>query len=297
MAGERMTRYPSLYTDELRVRLASYVGVPPASIVTGCGSDQVLDCAMRAFAEPGDRVAHMDPSFVIIPTFARLSGLEPVGVPLTRTFDLDAERMLDTGARIMYLCSPNNPTGTLASRAAIERVIERAPGLVILDEAYAEFSGVSLAAEAATSGKLVVTRTLSKAFGLAGMRVGYGIATAELVRELTKARGPYTVTSASEATAVAALTHDLGWMRTHAAEAVANREKLIAALRARGLIALPSAANFVLVPTPRALELALALRRRGIAVRAFSGLPVVGDAIRMTVGPWPLMERVLKAIA
>jgi histidinol-phosphate/aromatic aminotransferase/cobyric acid decarboxylase-like protein len=204
--------------------------------------------------------------------------------------------MLDSGARIMYLCSPNNPTGTLASRAAIDRVLERATGLVIVDEAYAEFSGVSLAAEAAGHGRLLVVRTLSKAFGLAGMRVGYGIGTPELVRELTKARGPYSVTSAGEAAAVAALTHDLGWMRTHAAEAVANRDRFITALATRGLVALPSAANFVLVPTPRAGDIALALRRRGIAVRAFADLPVVGDAMRMTVGPWTTMERVLKAL-
>jgi histidinol-phosphate aminotransferase len=296
LAGERMTRYPSLYADELLARLASYVGVASAAIVTGCGSDQVLDCAMRAFAEPGDRVAHMDPSFVIIPTFARLSGLEPVGVPLTKDFDLDADRMLDTGARIIYLCSPNNPTGTLASRAAIERVLERATGLVILDEAYAEFSGVSLAAEAPAHGRLLVVRTMSKAFALAGMRVGYGIGAPELVRELTKVRGPYTVTAPSEAAATAALTHDLGWMRAHAAEAVTNRERFVSALATRGLVALPSAANFILVPSPRAKEIALALRKRGIAVRAFTALPVVGDAIRLTIGPWPTMERVLKAL-
>ena len=296
LAGEKMTRYPTLYCDELRERLASYVGATTESLITGCGSDQVLDCAMRAFADPGDRVAHMDPSFLIIPTFARLSGLEPVGVPLTRNMDLDAERMLDTGARIIYLCSPNNPTGTMISREAIDRVLERAPGLVILDEAYAEFSGVSYAADAAAHGRLRVVRTMSKAFGLAGLRIGYGIAAPVLVSEMTKVRGPFTVSAAAEAVATAVLTHDLAWMRAHAAQATANRDRMATALSSRGLTALPSAANFLLVPTPRAREMAVALHRRGVAVRAFSKLPVVGDAMRLTIGPWPMMEKVLEAI-
>ncbi|MHB1225468.1 MAG: aminotransferase class I/II-fold pyridoxal phosphate-dependent enzyme, partial [Gemmatimonadaceae bacterium] len=130
-----VTRYPSLYAVELKGALAGRAGVTAEMIVTGCGSDDVLDSAIRAFAEPGDRVAVPDPSFAMIPIFARMNGLEPVLVPLRDGTALDADAMLATGARIIYLCSPNNPTGNLLDPDDVARVVRDAPGMVILDEA------------------------------------------------------------------------------------------------------------------------------------------------------------------
>jgi histidinol-phosphate aminotransferase len=265
----------------------------------------VIDCAIRAFAEPGDRIAYQDPSFVMVPVFGRLNGLELVPVPLTDAYDADAAALLAAGARVTYLCSPNNPTATTISRAAVERVVRDASGLVILDEAYAEFADDSLTAEAPAAGRLLATRTLSKAFGLAGLRVGYGVGARALVAEVEKARGPFKVNALAERAAVAALTEDVAWVRERAALARASRARFADALGALGLAALPSAANFVLVPVREAAAAARRMRALGVGVRAFGGLPPVsaplrasgGGALRITVGPWPLMERALDALA
>ena len=294
--AEAASRYPTLYAHELKVPLAAMLGVAPEQLVTGCGSDDVLDSAMRAFAEPGDRVAFPVPTFSMIPTFARMNGLEPVGVPLRpgAGWDADADALLATGARITYLCSPNNPTGTLVAPETIARVIERAAGLVIVDEAYAEFAKASVAGEAPGWGNVLVTRTFSKAFGLAGLRVGYGIGAERLVREVEKARGPYMVNATAQRAVLAAL-EERDWVAAKAAKAVEHREWLGAELRVAGLDVLPSSANFLLARVRDAGSLARRLRDRGVLVRALRALPVVGDALRVGVGPWETMTAVASA--
>ena len=137
VGAECLARYPSAYGSALKGAIAGYAGCAPEQVVTGCGSDDVIDCTLRAFAGPGERVAFADTTFVMLPIYARTNGLEPVAVPLTLDGDLDAEAMLATKARVLYLCTPNNPTGTPASRAAVQRVLDGAPGLVVIDEACA----------------------------------------------------------------------------------------------------------------------------------------------------------------
>lgn len=291
---EAVTRYPVLYARTLRSAIARYVGARADEVTTGCGSDDVLDSIIRAFCEPGDRVAHAVPTFGMIPVFSRVNGIEPVAVPLRPDFDVDAEALLATGARVIYLCAPNNPTGTMISEGALNRVLERAPGVVVLDEAYAEFARDSSAA--LRHPRLIVTRTFSKAFGLAGLRVGYGIGPAELIAEVEKARGPYKVNAIAEHVAATALEQDLDWVREHVALARASRDRLAEGLRGLGIQPLPSAANFLLVPVRDSARIASAMRERGIAVRAFTALPGVGDALRLGVGPWPVMEQVLNAL-
>jgi histidinol-phosphate aminotransferase len=296
LPAELVMRYPGLHTDALSGALARYVGVVPESVVTGCGSDDVIDSAMRAFAEPGDAVAFCDPTFSMVPVFARVNGLVPVPVGFRGDHDIDADALVATGARVTFVCAPNNPTSTAASRAAILRVLEGSRGLVIVDEAYAEFSGESIAGLAATHERLLVTRTLSKAWGMAGLRVGYGIGAPSLVREVEKARGPYTVNAPAERAAAAALEEDEAWMRARVAEAIAVRERFGDALRALDLDPLPSASNFVCVPVRDAPAVARRMRALGVAVRAFPAIPRIGDALRIGVGPWPAMERALTAM-
>lgn len=294
-----VTRYPSLYADALKSALAAYLGggTLPEMIVTGCGSDDVLDAAIRAFAAPDAAIAFPDPSFAMIPIFARANGLAARPVPLAPGFDVDAAGMLQARARITYLCSPNNPTGTAFSRAALERVVAEAPGIVIIDEAYAEFAPTNALDLTRRSPRVLVARTMSKAFGLAGLRVGYGIGHPALVAAVEKARGPYKVNALAERAALAALGEDIGWVRDRVAEAIENRERFVAALRTLGLAPLPSAANFVLVPVAGAAELDRRLRGRGIAVRPFERVPGVGDALRISIGPWELLHEVLDALA
>lgn len=303
-AVSSVTRYPELYSSQLKAALAAYLSVSPAQIVTGAGSDDVLDSAIRAFAEPGDRIAIPDPSFAMLPILAHMNGVEPVLVPLTPRYDVDADAMLATGARIVYLCSPNNPTGTPFSRDAIERIVERATGVVIIDEAYAEFADDSMLDQLARSPRVLVSRTMSKAFGLAGLRVGYGVGASELVAEVEKSRGPYKVNALAEAAAVAALTEGMPWVREHVALAVANRERLARSLEEMDLAVLPSQSNFVLAAVPNAMPLARRLREHGVAIRPFDDLALVspelratnGNGIRVSVGPWNVVQTALDAL-
>jgi histidinol-phosphate aminotransferase len=293
---ESVSRYPTAFEPELRQALATYAGVSPDMIVTGCGSDDILDSTIRAFAEPSDVLCLPAPSFSMIPVFARTNGLVPVEVPLTAQFDADAEAMLETEARITYVCSPNNPTGEAFSREPVERIVREAAGLVIIDQAYGEFGGESFIDLVSDGRPVLVTRTLSKAFGLAGLRVGYGIGSPEIVREIMKARGPYKVSAVAERAALGVLENDQDWVAEHVADVVANRARFRQELSLRGIASLPSAANFVLIPMRDCAAIAGALARQGIGVRALPSLPGIGDAVRIGIGPWDLMERCLEAL-
>ena len=292
-----VARYPAVQAAGLVGALAEYLGVGPDRIVTGCGSDDVLDSAMRALGEPGDAVAYLDPPFTMIPVFARLNRLVPIGVAPAGSADVDAKALLGTGARIIYLCSPNNPTGGMLDRAVIERIVAGAPGYVILDEAYAEYCGVSAVDLTRTAPRLLVTRTMSKAFGLAGLRIGYATGAPDLVAAVAASRGPYKVNALAERAAAAALSGDLAWVGARVAEVTELRARLGCELRRAGLEPLESAANFVLVPVAGGSAVAGRMRARGVTVRCFEALPGIGDALRITVGPWPMLERCLGALA
>jgi histidinol-phosphate aminotransferase len=295
-AEESVTRYPTAFEPSLREALATYAGVSSDMIVAGCGSDDVLDSAIRAFGEPGEALCLPSPSFSMIPVFARTNGLVPVEVPLTARLDADAAAMLETGARITYLCSPNNPTGEAFSRETVERIVKAAKGLVIIDQAYFEFGGDSFTDLVSQGRPVLVTRTLSKAFGLAGLRVGYGIGSPELVGEIMKARGPYKVNALAERAAIAALENDRRWVADRIADVVANRARFRQELALRGITSLPSAANFVLLPVRDCAATARQLQRLGIGVRALPSLPGIGDTVRIGIGPWDLMQRCLDAL-
>jgi histidinol-phosphate aminotransferase len=293
---DEVTRYPVAFEPALSAALAEYVGVSPAMIACGCGSDDLLDCAIRAFAEPGEVLCTPDPSFGMIPVFARTNGLSPVAVPLTSSLDVDAEAMLDTEARIIYLCSPNNPTGGALPRGTVERIVENARGLVIIDQAYVEFGGENYLDLASSGRPVLITRTMSKAFGLAGLRVGYGIASPELITEVLKARGPYKVSALAERAAIAALGNDRAWVADRANDVVTNRTRFRAELSTRGIASLDSSANFVLVPVADCTATAGLLERAGIRVRALPALSVIGDAIRVAIGPWDMMQKCVDAL-
>lgn len=289
--------YPTSDSDALLDSIAEYIGVPRECVIVGCGSDGVLDAALRALVAPSGRVAHADPTFVMGPHFAAANGLMPIGVPFRADGDLDADAMLAANARVNYVCAPNNPTGTSPSRSAIMNLVNGASGVTIVDEAYAEFSGESYARDAATDGRLLATRTMSKVFGLAGLRIGYGIGVPALIAEIRKARGPYTVSTLSERAAVAALTNDRPWIDRVVTEVREVRTKFTAVLTELGYTPLASDANFVCVPVENAPAIASALRMRGIGVRAFTRLTGIGDALRITLAPWDVLEKVVGALS
>lgn len=293
LAASDASRYPSAFSEDLRQAIARYTGVDEACVVTGCGSDDVLDSAIRAFGVAGDRLTQLDPTFSMIRAFAALNGLSVSGISADRQ-NL-AEAFLQTDARLIYLCSPNNPTGGVIGREAVEAIVAGSNGIVIIDEAYIDFGGTSSLSLLERYDNVLVTRTFSKAFGLAGFRVGYGVGAPELIRQVECARGPYKVSALSERVAIDALENDTEWVAQRVAEAVANRERLSKGLAVLGNPALPSGANFVLVPVGSAERVEAVMRDAAVAVRRFDRLPGIGDAVRITVGPWPLMQKCLDA--
>jgi len=289
-------RYPSAYTSDLKTALAAYAGVEPAMIVTGCGSDNILDCAIRAFGNPGGSLACCDPTFTMIPVFTQLNGLETKLCSFDSSGDIPVDGLLGSNSDIIYICSPNNPTGASASLDRIESIAASFRGLVIIDQAYAEYSGTSLTPLAARHPNVLIARTMSKVFGMAGLRIGYGIGNPAVVREIEKSRGPYMVGAAAQAAAMAALSEDLPWIANVASETLANRSRLVSELEGLGYKPLPSDANFVLIPVADESRIVRALLTRGVGVRSFADLRGIGGAIRVTVGPWDMMQQFLDAL-
>lgn len=313
-APEALLRYPAVYADGLREAVARRYGVPPECVATGCGSDDLLDSTFRAAGEPGEEVRYLPPTFSMVEIFAQMNGMVPRA--LERRAELpdlpygplpQPEELVRGSPALIYLCRPNNPTGEEFPREWVEAVLEaggpQGP-LVLLDEAYADFSGDTFLQEAPSTPRLMVLRTLSKVYGLAGLRVGFAVGSPEVIQEVEKSRGPYKVNRVAEGAAVAALDDLEGWCGLRIADAKEARESLRDALQARGLAPLASRANFLLLPLTSppfpgsrdAAAVTAALREQGVAVRPFPDLPGLGDAIRISVGPPSEMERFLAAL-
>jgi histidinol-phosphate aminotransferase len=292
-------RYPDVGAEELSAAIAIDAGVAPDEVVAGCGSDDIIDSFLRAVTAPGDVVAYPEPTFRMVPAFARLNRLRTVGVPLRPDGSADVDGLLAVGAAVTYVATPNNPTGTVTSARDLQRLVDGASGALLIDEAYAEFADAGdWRGVAPARTRMLVTRTFSKAWGLAGLRVGYGIGNAALVRTVADARGPYKVNAFASAAAVAALREDGGWMRAAAREAGAARATLARALGRRPAVRTwESRGNFAFAAVPRpATDIARAFAERGIGIRAFRDLPGIGDAIRIGVAPEPSLSRVVHAI-
>jgi histidinol-phosphate aminotransferase len=293
--ASRFAAYPSTGARPLAALLSARSGVQVDEVVVGCGSDDLIDAAFRALSAPGSAIAWCEPTFSMVPVFARTNARRPRPVASLPSGAADVDALLATGAELIYLCSPNNPTGIVTPVSEIRRLIARAPGVVLLDEAYAEFAEeTGLRAAAPALGNLVVTRTLSKAWGLAGLRVGYAIGARRHLAALSAALGPYKVNALAESAALAALTHDTAWQRRTTMAAISARDRLEVLLAARsGLRVWPSRGNFLFVELEScAREVAERFLTHGIAVRAFSGLPGFGEAIRLGVAPWSRLRRV-----
>ena len=288
-------RYPTALADELRTALAAYTGFALDELVTGLGSDDVLELAFRALAGPGGRVAWTAPTFTMVPVFVEHAGARGVPVRAADDGDLDVSALLAADADVTYVCSPGNPTGALASDDAIARLLAGTRGIVLLDEAYAEYAAAGAAPPPRRHPRLLVARTFSKAWGLAGLRVGWAAGPAATIARLAALRAPYRLAARSEHAAAVALRDDATWVAAQAARSVEAREAFVRALTAAGIAVLPSRANFVLLPVPAAARVTATLAVEAIAVRAFPALPGIGDAVRVTVPRVDDQPRVLAA--
>jgi histidinol-phosphate aminotransferase len=284
-------RYPEFDAWALREAMGRYVGAPADQIIAGAGLDNVLEVLFFLLIEPGDRVIISEPTFMVYEILVKAHGGEVVNVPLHSDFSLDVTGILeavDERTKLILICNPNNPTGNLFEPAAIERIVEEAPCLVAIDEAYAEFAANTYLGLMETAPNLAILRTMSKFAGLAGMRVGYGIFPEALMPYVTRVMpGFCNVSVAASATAIAAL-EDVEYNRGIVARIVADRDALADRLREiPGVEPLPSATNFLLVKLP-VQDGGLVVRElanRGVYVRHF-GNPAFGiaDCLRVSVG-------------
>ena len=282
-----VNRYPDLNATELTESIAASLGVEPACVVAGCGSVAVLGHVLAAVCDAGDDVVFPWRSFEAYPIAVALAGASATRVPLADgRLDLVAMAAAVTErTRVVLVCTPNNPTGAAVRRAELEVFLAAVPRdvLVVLDEAYVEFVRDPQAPDAiavlAAHPNVVVLRTFSKAYGLAGLRVGYAVARPRLVRGIRAASTPFGVSHLAQLAAVASL-HATTELFFRVDTLVAERERVLAALRAQGWAVPDSEANFVWLPLgDDATAFAAAAARAGVLVRPFAG-----DGVRVSVG-------------
>jgi histidinol-phosphate aminotransferase len=287
-----VNRYPDPGARELKQRLRQCMGIPAdAELLLGNGSDELIQMILLTLAQPGRVVLSVDPGFVMYRMIAGFVGMDYVGVPLQADgFGLDMPALLAAIERhqpaVLFLAYPNNPTGNLFESGQIRELIAAAPGLVVVDEAYAPFADASFLGELGGAPNLVVMRTVSK-MGLAGLRLGLLAGPAAWLEEIDKTRLPYNINILTQVSADFALRHqDVFDAQTRAIRA--DRARLLAELQSLdGVTPYPSDANFILlrVPAGRAPELHARLRRDGVLVKNLHGAhPLLEDCLRITVG-------------
>ncbi len=295
LTGDRLRKYPDPSGSHFRQTAARVLGVEPDSILIGNGSDDILTILTRVFVPEGGLVVSPTPSYLLYRTLAEIQGARFQTVPFTHDWHLPSPWPV-RGANITFLANPNSPSGTFLDRAVLDRLAEEVGGPLVLDEAYVDFandSGLSLPRRR----NVIITRTLSKSYALAGIRFGFGIADPALVREFTKVKDSYNCDVLSLAAATAAL-EDQEYLHSTRTKILATRQRLSEALKRLGFDVCPSQANFVWCrhPSGRHKSIYEELKKRKLLVRymVYDGF---GDGLRITVGSDVEIDRLLAELA
>lgn len=283
-------RYPDPHQQALKEKLSHIKGIAPAHIFLGNGSDEAIDILYRAFCEPGrHNVIVCPPTYGMYEVSAHINDVAVRKVPLTEAFQLDLEAMeasVDADTRIIWLCSPNNPTGNSLDRGDIEMILNNFDGIVVVDEAYINFSRHrSFIPDLADYPNLVVLQTLSKAWGLAALRVGMAFASTDIIGIMNRIKPPYNINEAAQQLASDAL-EEVEQVNEMIRILVTERDRLAEALETHPLVqhVYPSDANFLLVKVNGGRKVYDFLLTQGIVVRDRSTTPGCADCIRITVG-------------
>ena len=284
-----LNRYPADRVEELRLALKRHARCPDdCDLMMGNGSDELISLLTLAADVPGNVVLAPLPGFVMYELSAKLQGLRFVGVPTTADFALDGPAMLaalrEHRPALVWIAGPNNPTANLWDNDVIDAIVEAAPGLVVIDEAYQPFASRDSMHRLARHEHVLVMRTMSK-FGLAGVRIGYLMGRTPLIRELDKLRPPFNVSVLNAEAALFALEHEDEYAR-QAAVIRAERASVFAQLQALpGVTPFPSEANMILVRVPDAARVFAGMKARGVLVKNVSGLhPLLANCLRITIG-------------
>lgn len=303
-----LNRYPDPHQKELKQQLAKVKKVKPEQIFLGNGSDEPIDLLFRAFCEPGiDHAVFIAPSYGMYEVAANINNVTITQVQLGSEFQLDAEAILLAAKRkngalistkLIFLCSPNNPSGNLLDKAQVKLILEGFDGLVVIDEAYIDFAGVKgWLPELTEYPNLVVLQTLSKAWGLAGIRLGMAFASAEVVTVLDKIKPPYNINELTQQAALKAL-QNTDKVQAQIKELLEERSKLADGLRSLPFVVrvFPSKANFLLVKTTDARKVYNYCLGHGIILRDRSKVAGCEGCVRITVGTSEENSRLLEVL-
>lgn len=285
-----VNRYPDPQQLGLKAILAKEKGIYQENIVLGNGSDELLDLIVRGFCEPKeDSIITVPPTFSMFNVLARINNIKNNEVLLTNDFELDIDQILSTldqTTKIIFICSPNNPTGNTFNNQNIKNLLNSFSGLVVIDEAYIDFSDQeSWVNQLNEFPNLVITQTLSKAYGLAGIRLGMCYASPEIISILNKIKLPYNVNKLTQKRAMDRM-NDMDIVRSEINSILHERDLIFKQLHAIKFISkvYPSDANFILVKVDNAVEKYMQLTARGLVIRNTSNRPLCENTLRLTIG-------------
>ena len=297
-----VNRYPDPQQRNLKAVLAGQKGIAETNILLGNGSDEVLDLLFRAFCEPKqDAVITMPPTYGMYKVLADINDITNREVLLNSSFQPDIPSILkavDKNTKMIFVCSPNNPTGNIVAAEKIKTLLEGFPGLVVIDEAYIDFTeGESWVDRLSEYPNLVITQTLSKAYGMAGIRLGICVASSEIISVLNKIKPPYNVNELTQQRALERVLDEQS-VRSEVLAILEERRKLIAALQEVDFIieVYPSHANFVLALVDDANKRYDQLLHRGIVVRNRTTQPLCRNTLRFTVGTRSENQKLIEAL-
>ncbi|WP_266205726.1 histidinol-phosphate transaminase [Pontibacter kalidii] len=303
LAGDKYNRYPDPHQRKLKTRIAELKGVQPEQIFLGNGSDEAIDLLFRMVCRPGqDSMLHLPPTYGMYEVSANLNDVALQAVQLTDDFQLPVEEVLlnvKPTTKIIFICSPNNPTGNLIEPESISELLRAFNGLVVIDEAYIDFADArSWTSRLQEFPNLVVLQTFSKAWGMAGLRLGLAFASPEIIAVLDKIKPPYNINEATQELALQALGREEA-LRDMIEEIVQERELLMEALPNMPSVetVFPSDANFILVKVKDPNGMYKYLLDKGIVVRNRSSLPGCEGCLRISVGTLEENQQLLQAIS
>ncbi len=283
-------RYPDPLQVELKKKISAIKGVPNQNIFLGNGSDEAIDILFRSFCNPGiDNVILMPPTYGMYQVSANINDIESRSVKLTADFQLNIDGIaeaIDNHTKIIFICSPNNPTGNSINRSDIETLMANFEGIIVVDEAYINFSRQrSFIQELTEYSNLVVLQTLSKAWGLAGLRVGMAFASQEIIEVMNMVKPPYNMNDASQQLAIQAL-QNIDQVNDWIKQTIIQRDLLVIGLKDFEFVLdiYPSDANFILVKTINASVIYNFLVKNGIIVRDRSRIELCEGCLRITIG-------------
>jgi histidinol-phosphate aminotransferase len=295
-ANDILRLYPDAMATPLREKIAELHGLPVRHVLVGNGSDDLLTMIIRSFVGEGETIVAPRPTYPLYEVLVEIQGSAMRWVDFPEDFSLPSD-LAQPDARVTFLANPNSPSGTWIDPEDVAGLAEQVEGILVVDEAYVDFAETDCTGLLGRFDNVIVLRSFSKSYSLAGLRIGYGLASESIITGMIKVKDSYNVNRAAVVAGVAAL-EDIEYMRANAAAIRAERARLSAALRDMGLFVYPSQSNFIAArcTKPTARDVAAALQENGILIRVFSD-PILADWVRISLGTREQNDRVLAELA